>query len=69
MQGALFWPDSYMLTGSDSGRLEVMSEAEGEAPNQVVLALVAPAVEAWEENWRRSFRPKVRRRKPVSNRE
>jgi len=43
VQGALLSPDAYILTGPDSNRLKVMSVAEGEAPNQVILALAAPA--------------------------
>ena len=44
--GALLSPDAYLVTGADSSRLEVVSVAEGEAPNQVILAMAAPAVGA-----------------------
>jgi hypothetical protein len=42
VMGAVLSPDAYVLTSADSNRVEVMSAALGENPNEVILAMAAP---------------------------
>lgn len=39
VSGALLSPEAYILTAADSSRLKILSVAEGESPNQVLLTI------------------------------